>query len=120
MEPLTQQTTNGFYVTMLTSNAYTLQDKTIIDKQIITAGGFVVKAQYLCSMQVDTIWYWSKHTQQNFISVPTRTIIHTCLEVNTETDFHAIPTSVCSSTQAKISISRQPICLTDYDYDYIL
>ena len=34
--------------------------------------------------------------------------------------FHLIPTSVCSRTQAKKSISRQPICLTDADYDYIL
>ena len=29
-------------------------------------------------------------------------------------------TYVCSRTQAKKSISRQPICLTDYDYNYIL
>ena len=36
------------------------------------------------------------------------------------TDFHAIPTSICSRTQAKKSISRQPICLIDSDYDYIL
>ena len=36
------------------------------------------------------------------------------------TDFHAIPTSVCSRTQATKSISRQPIYLTDADYDYIL
>ena len=36
------------------------------------------------------------------------------------TDFHAITTSICSNTQAKKSISRQPIRLTDSDYDYIL
>ena len=34
--------------------------------------------------------------------------------------FHSIPTSICSITQAKKAISRQPICLTDADYDYIL
>ena len=50
----------------------------------------------------------------------TRTILHPQFEVNAITDFHAIPTSVCSRTQAKKSISRQPICLTDSDYDYIL
>ena len=33
---------------------------------------------------------------------------------------HLIPTSICSRTQAKKAISRQPICLTDADYDYIL
>ena len=49
-----------------------------------------------------------------------RTIIHPQLEVNAVTDFYAIPTSICASTQAKKSIPRQPIRLTDYDYDYIL
>ena len=52
--------------------------------------------------------------------MPTRTILHPQLEVDAITDFHTIPTSVCSRTQAKKAISRQPICLTDADYDYIL
>ena len=52
--------------------------------------------------------------------MPTRTILHPKLEVNAITDFHAIPTSIFSRTQAKQSISRQPICLSDYEYDYIL
>ena len=50
----------------------------------------------------------------------TCTILHPQLEVNAITDFHEIPTSVCSRTQAKKSISRQPIYLTGADYDYIL
>ena len=41
-------------------------------------------------------------------------------EFNAVTDFHAIPTSLCTSTQAKKSISIQPIRLTDSDYNYIL
>ena len=52
--------------------------------------------------------------------MPTRTILHPKLEVNAITDFHAIPTSICSRTQAKKDISRQPIYLNDYEYDYIL
>ena len=52
--------------------------------------------------------------------MPKRTILHPQLEVNAITDFHAIPRSVCYRTQAKKAISRQPICLTDADYDYIL
>ena len=52
--------------------------------------------------------------------MPTRTILHPQLEVNAITDFRATTTSVCSSTQAKKSIKRQPICLTDADYDHIL
>ena len=71
-------------------------------------------------MQVDTNWYLNQQPKQHVITVPTRTIIHPKLEVNAVTDFHAIPTSVCTRTQAKQSISRQPICLTDSDYDYSL
>ena len=50
----TDTTTNGFYVIMFTSEAYTIQDNTIIDGKIITAGELAVKSQYLRSMQVDT------------------------------------------------------------------
>ena len=80
----------------------------------------VFKAQYICSMQVDTNWYWNQHPQQHFITLPTRTILHTRLEVNAVTYFHAIPKIVCNRKHAKKAIPRQPICLTDSDYDYIL
>ena len=52
--------------------------------------------------------------------MPTRTILHPQLEGDAITDFHAIPTSICSRTQAKKAISRQPICLSDFSYDSIL
>ena len=113
----TKTSTNGFYVIMFTSGAYTLQENTPIDGHIITAGELVVKAQYICSMQVDTNWYWNQQPQQHVITVPTRTILHPQLEVNTVIYFHDIPKSVCNSKQAKKSISRQPICLSDSDYD---
>ena len=86
---------------MFTSEAYTLQDNTTIDGQIINAGGLVVKAQYFCSMQVDTNWYWNKQPKQHVITVPTRTIPHTQLESNAVTHFNAITTSVFTRTQAK-------------------
>ena len=105
---------------MFTSGAYTLQDNTTIDGQIITAGELVLKAQYLISMQVDTNWYWNQQPKHHVITVPTRTILHPRLEVNAETDFHTIPKSVCTGTQAKKYISRQPICLTDSYYNDIL
>ena len=105
---------------MFTSGAYTLQENTTIDGQIITTGELVVKAKYLSSMQVETNWYWNQQPKHHFITVTTRTILHPQLEVDAITDFHVIPTSVCSRTQAKKAISRQPICLTDAEYDYIL
>ena len=50
----TDTSTSGFYVIMFTSGAYILQENTTIDGQIITAGKLVVKARYICSIQVDT------------------------------------------------------------------
>ena len=71
-------------------------------------------------MQVDTNWYWSQQPKHHFITVPTLTIIHPQLEVNAVTDFHVITTSVCTRKKAKMYISIQPICLTDYDYESFL
>ena len=90
---------------------------TTIDGKIITDGELVVKAQYLCSMKIDTNWYCNQQPKQHFFTVPTRTIIHPQLEVDAVTDFHAITTIVCTRTQADNYMSRQPICLTDSDYD---
>ena len=67
---------------MFTSEAYMLQDNTKIDRKIITAGELVFKAQYICSMQVDTNWYWNQHPQQHVTTVPTRTILHPLLAFN--------------------------------------
>ena len=97
----TESETNRFYVIVFTSESYTLQDNTTIDGQIITAGELVVKSQYLCSMQVGNNWYWNQQPIQHVITVPTRTILHKQLEVNAITDFHSIPTSVCTRKQAK-------------------
>ena len=80
----------------------------------------VVNAKYLCYMQLYTNWYWNQQPKHHVTTVPTRTILHPQLEGDAITDFHLIPTSICSITQAKKSISRQPICLSDFDYDYIL
>ena len=122
MEPLTQliHQPMNFNVIMFTSGAYTLQENTIIDGKSITASELVVKAQYICSMQVDTNWYCNQQPNQHIIIVPTRTILHSQLEVIAGTDFHAMPTSVCTRTEAKKYLSRQPICLTDSDYYYRL
>ena len=61
---------------MLTSGSYTIQENTEIYGKIITDGELVVKAQYLCSMKIDTNWYWNQQTKQHVITVPTRTILH--------------------------------------------
>ena len=70
----TETTTNGFYVIMFTSEAYTIQYNTTIYVHIITTGELVFKSQYLCSMQVDTNRYWNRYPQHYIITLPTRTI----------------------------------------------
>ena len=116
----TDTSNNVFYVIMFTSGAYTLNENTTINGHIITAGELVVKAKYFCSMQIDTNWYCNQQPKHHVRTLPTRTILHPQLDVKAITDFHAIPTSVCFRKQGKKYISRQPICLTDADLDYIL
>ena len=79
---------------MFTSGAYTLQENTTIDGHILISGELVVNAKYLCSMQVDTSWYWNQQPNNHVITVPTRKILHPQLEGDAITDFHAIPTSI--------------------------
>ena len=61
---------------MFTSGEYTLQENTTIDGQVITAGELIVKSQYLCSMQIDTNFYWNQQPKHHVITVPTQTILH--------------------------------------------
>ena len=99
----TNTATNGFYVIMFTSQSYTLQDNTNIDRNIITDSKLVVKAQYFCSMQVYNSWYWNKHLQQHVITVTTLIIIHPRLEFNAIIYFHDITKSVCNRTKEEKS-----------------
>ena len=43
----TGSSTMGYYVIKFASEAYTLQEETTCNRQIISSGGLVVKAQYL-------------------------------------------------------------------------
>ena len=109
--------TNLFYAVMFKSSAYTLHYNTTNDRKTITTGELVVKSKYLCSVQVDSNWYWGHHAKRYVITIPTCTILHPRLKVNVITDIHDIPKNVCNRTKAKKAISRYPICLTDSYYD---
>ena len=113
-------TKNVFYVVQLLSEAYTLQNNTTIYWQVISSGELVVKAQYICSMQGNTNWYWGGKPLQQTIIVPTRTILHTSLDVIIIRYVQDIPKKICNIIQAKKSIQRHPISMTDADYNYIL
>ena len=72
---------NGFYVIQLLAEAYTLQNNTTIDGQVISAGELVVREQYLCSMQENTYWYWIQKPLQQTIIFSTGTILNSRLDV---------------------------------------
>ena len=112
--------TNLFYVIEFISYAYKLQNNTTIDTQIISAGELVVKARYICFMKENSNWYWKQESMKHNIIVPTRIILHPCLDVVRIIDVHGIPKTVCNRIQAKKSIQRHSIFLIDTDYDYIL
>ena len=94
-------TTNRLYVIMFISDSYTLQNNTTIDGLIISAGESVVKAQYICSMQEITNWYWKQQSMQKYIIVPTHTIFYPRFDVVGITDVQDIPKIVCNRIQEK-------------------
>ena len=96
-------TSNGLYLIQLLSEAYTLQNNTTIYGQVISAGELVFKAQYLCSMQENTNWYWKQQPLQHTIIPPTRTIIHARLHVIIIRYVQEIPRNLCSRKRAKIN-----------------
>ena len=53
-----ETTENLFYVILFIAQAYTLQNNTTIDGQVIYAGELFVMAKYICSMKENTNWYW--------------------------------------------------------------
>ena len=71
-------------------------------------------------MQGKCNWYLKQQSMQHTIIVPTRTIIHPCLDVFRITDVQDIPKTICNRIQAKKSIQRHPIFMTYVHYDYIL
>ena len=70
-------------------------------------------------MQENSNWYWKQQSMQQNIIVPTYKILHPHLDVFRITYVQDIPKTVCNRIQAKKSIERHPICITDADYDYI-
>ena len=67
-----------------------------------------------------TNWYWDDKNHQQVIIVPTRDIVHPCLDFVAVKYVHDIPKIICNRNNAKQDLQKHPICLTDSDHDYIL
>ena len=83
---ISETTTNVFYVIQFISEAYTLQNNTTIDRNIISAGELVFRTQYLCSMKKNTNWYCKQKPPQQNIIVTTLTILRPHLDFVVMTD----------------------------------
>ena len=92
-------TTNGFYVIHFISEACTIQNNGKIHGTFISAGELVSKAQYFCSAQENSNWYWEKQSLRYNIIVPTCTIIHPRLDVVIIKHVQEIPKTVCNRIQ---------------------
>ena len=71
-------------------------------------------------MKENTSWYWKQQPLKHTIIFPTLTIIHPSLEVIIIRYVQDIPKKLCGRSEAKKSIQRHPIIVTDADYDYIM
>ena len=94
-------TSNGFYVIKFISEAFMLKNNTIIYGQVISAGELVVKAKYIFSVQENTNWYCKQKPLKQTIIVPTRTILHPCLDVIIIRYLQDIPTNILSGMNQK-------------------
>ena len=65
-------------------------------------------------------WYWEQKYQQQIITVMTRNIINTFIEVFVMRDIHDNPRGFCDRNQRRQALQRHAICLTESDHDYIL
>ena len=81
-------------------HAHYKKNKTI-DGKVISAGELVFKAQYICSMQEKTNWYWKQQQLKQTIIVPKRTILHPSLDVIIIGYLQNIPNKLCSRNKAK-------------------
>ena len=106
-----ETTKNGFYVIQFISEVYALQKNTIIGGQVISDGELIFKAQYFCSMQENTNFYWKQQPLRQTIIVTTRKILHPRLNVIIIRYVQDVPKNVCNKIQAKKSIQRNPITI---------
>ena len=89
-------TTMGYYVIKFVSDAYNLQEDITCDRNIGKYGEIIVNSQYLSCMQEETKCHWGGKQQQQFFIVPTRTIVHPCLNFMVVKCVHDFPINACN------------------------
>ena len=98
-----------YYIIKFVSEAYTFQDYTTHDGQIISAGKLVLKTRYLSCMQENTNWYWRQKDQQQVIIFSTQTILHPCLYVVAVKYVHDIPKIIFNRNHRRQDLRKHPI-----------
>ena len=113
-------TTIVYYVIKFLSWAYTLQEDKICDGKISTSDELVFREQYINCIKDINKFYWEQTQQQQNIIVPTRRIVHPCLDIIILTEVKQTPKRACNRHQSCKAIKRHLIHLTDSDHYFIL
>ena len=71
-------------------------------------------------MKSNTNWYWQQLETKLSVFIAIHTIFHPCLDVSTIKDVSYIPRILCNKKQARKSVQRHTICISDAYHGYIL
>ena len=113
-------TTMGCYMIKYLYEQNTPQEDQTTDEQLINSGELVFKYEYLSLVKYKTNLYCKHHaTNQSFI-ISTHTVFHPYIDVAVTKHVADITRSICNETQALQAVQRQPICIANTYYDYIL
>ena len=110
----------NYYIIKFLSDPYTLQNEITVDGQILKDGELVADACYLTQIRQGSNWYVEAEEEQQLVTVSMRTVVHPQLNTEVVKDAAKIPQSLCSRTQARQLVMRNPIVLTEEDHDFIM
>ena len=96
----------AYYVIKFVLESCTIEEDTTWDLKNITAGEIVVKAYYLSYTKEKNKWYFKQKKQKRVILFPTRTIVHSCLDVFLVKDVYDISRSVLNRKSSKTGFTN--------------
>ena len=86
--------------------------------KVSKAGELVAIPEYLSMTKLKKVL--TKNRKKHSVIISTHTVVHTCIYVSVIKDGSDIPMIICNSKQACQSVQRQPTCIYDAYYYYIL
>ena len=112
-------TTMGYQVVKYVSDDFTFQKKITTDRQVSKEGELLVRSEHPIITK-EKNWYWKQNTNKHNVTIPTFTIVHTCIYVSVIKGLEYTPGSIFSKKTLWKYQQQQPIFITDTDHDYKL